>query len=665
MGSLPGTMDNTVDNFEALSLLKGFKLVHMNVRSLSKKIDQIKLLLADSNLDVITMSETWLSDSVHSGTVTLDNYVMYRQDRDFRLVSKKRGGGLLTYIHNKHAADSEQMSEMDRASKDIEAQWSIIHRPHCKNVIICNVYRPPKGNLEKALDYLNECLHEMDMAKNDVFIMGDMNVNYKNQLSAEFKKLNFFIKANCMSQVITNTTRNSDKTKSLLDVVLTNSNYVSAAGTLDHFISDHQPIFVVKKKQRDSRPTVQFEGRSYRNYDKDKFETGLRESKWEEFFEMTDPNKAWEFMINRITLLIDKMCPLRTFKIKNYRPEWVTCELIEQIKDRDYFYKKAKQSDDEDAWNIAKHLRNLTNARIRQARKDFVLDELRENNSDYKKFWKTIRTVIPSDKGKANRDILLIHEGSKLPKSEVAQYINDYFIDIGKLVGGNADGQGGQLDLGLDEDGDREDRWSFRELNETEVYKMVQGINIYKSSGLKNISSFIVREAFSILVSQITFLFNLSIRTATFPHVWKEELVIPIPKTGNLTQVKNYRPISLLPLPGKLLERLIHGQLSEHLEDTLFFTENQHGFRKSHSTIHSAAQLLKYINTKMDQRLPTLTTFIDFWKAFDCVQHPILLSKLKAMNLAPMVTNLFGSYLSERKQRVLANDTHSTFRVIT
>ena len=666
-GKSLGIMDDMVDSFETLSKQKGFKLVHMNVRSLPKKIDQIKLLLADSNLDVITMSETWLNDSVHSGSVALDNYILYRQDRDFKRVSKKRGGGLLTYIRNKHAAESEQWTEMDRASKDIEALWSVIHRPHCKNTVICNVYRPPKGNLEKALDYLGNCFQKVDMVKNDVFVMGDMNVNYKNQLSAEFKKLNFFVKANCMTQVITNTTRNSDKSKSLLDLVLTNSNYIKSVGTLEHYISDHQPIFVIKKKQRDSRPTVEFEGRSYRNYEKDKFGTSLKDMDWREFYRLTDPNKAWDLMIDRITLTIDRMCPMRTFKIKNYRPEWVTPELIELIKDRDYFYKKAKQTNDEDAWNIARHLRNVTNASIRQARKDFVLEELRENKSDYKKFWKTIRTVIPSEKVKANRDILLTHEGRKLPKDEVAQYVNDYFINIGKHPGGGTDIHEDQYSTAQDEDeeGVGEVKWAFREFNEAEVYKMVQSINIYKSSGLSNISSFIVKEAFSILVSQITFLFNLTIKTAVFPQVWKEALVIPIPKTGNLTQVKNFRPISLLPLPGKLLEKLIHSQLSEHLEDTLFFTENQHGFRKNHSTIHSVAQLLNFINTKMDQRLPTLTTFIDFRKAFDCVQHPILLNKLKSMNLDPMVTNWFESYLTGRKQRVLANGTFSSFDAIT
>ena len=146
-------------------------------------------------------------------------------------------------------------------------QWSIIHRPYCKEVILWNVYRPPSGKLDHAISYLNECVKSFDLCKMELFILGDLNVNYKKQSSQDFKKVKFFSQANGLAQLITTTTRNTDKTKSLLDLVLTNSKYISKSGTLNHYISDHQPIFVVKKKGRDSRPTVDFQGRSYRNFD--------------------------------------------------------------------------------------------------------------------------------------------------------------------------------------------------------------------------------------------------------------------------------------------------------------------------------------------------------------------------------------------------------------
>ena len=109
----------------------------------------------------------------------------------------------------------------------------------------------------------------------------------------------------------------------------------------------------------------------------------------------------------------------------------------------------------------------------------------------------------------------------------------------------------------------------------------------------------------------------------------------------------------------------MHAQLSSHLENTKFLNDNQHGFRKHHSTVHSLAQLTNYINTKMDKGQPTLATFIDFRKAFDCVQHPILLGKLSSLGVDTRAVKWFESYLSEREQRVLANNVYSSHQLVT
>ena len=653
-------MDNEISNLDTLNKVKGFKILHLNVRSLPKKMDQIRLMLLKSNLEVITLSETWLNNSVSSISLSLDDYKLFRQDRNHVLVNKKKGGGLLTYVRNDLAADCEPLVDISTATKDIEAQWSQITRPHCKNVVVCNVYRPPTGKLDNAIKYLDECLKGFDLGKVEVYIMGDMNVNYKNKSAVDFKKLNFFIKSNGLSQAIDKTTRNTDKTKSLLDLILTNSLYVKAAGTLEHFISDHQPIFIVKKKGRDRRPSVIFEGRTYRSYDKEVMKQRLLSQNWDEYFKIQDPDEAWDHILTKFMPVIDEMCPIRSFHIKNYKPDWINSELLEQIKDRDYFYKKAKLTGDEDDWNIAKHLRNVTNANIRQAKRDFIVDELQDNKSDYKQFWKTIRSVIPSDKGDARQNINLTQQGVKIAKSKVADHINDYFINIGKQQPGNTIHQTQASDGSVSEE-----VWSVSVFSQSEVLKAVKSINTSKSLGLTNISSFVIKEVFIILIPQITYLFNLSIRMSIFPCVWKEALVIPIPKCGNLSLVKNYRPISLLPIPGKLLEKLVHTQLSEYLDEISFLTDNQHGFRKNHSTLHSVAQVVNYVNLKMDRRLPTLAAFIDFRKVFDCVQHPILLDKLSTIGLHKNLVSWFSSYLTGRKQRVLANNVYSASKTVT
>ena len=559
------------------------------------------------------------------------------------------------------------MEELEISNENIEAQWLYLHKEKCKDVVVCNAYRPPGGDLKKAVGYLEDSLKIFNLGKVDFFLLGDLNINYINKKSPDYKRLNFFVKSNGFTQHINSTTRNTDKTKSLLDLAITNSKFISHAGTLEHFISDHQPIYVIHKKGRDTRPSVKFEGRSYRNFNINKFKEMLTGMDWGYVFDLTDPNEAWEYILKNITTVLDVMCPVRSFHIKNYRPDWMTKELIEQVKDRDYFYKKAKLQGDEDAWNVAKYLRNRTNANIRQAKREFILDELKAHDDNPKKFWKVIRKVVPTGKSDQSNDIMLKHNGKKIDKDQVAQYINDYFINVGKISTPYSQKAHDPTAAPIIDPGEIEGPL-FAELGtvtEREVYKVVQEINISKSSGLENVSSFILKEAFKTLISEVTFMFNLSIKKSKFPNVWKQALVVPIPKTGNLTLVKNYRPISLLPLPGKILEKLVHQQLSTYLETESLLSDKQHGFRKKHSTVHSVAQLSNYISKKMDTRTPTLVAYVDFKKAFDCVQHSVLLAKLASLGVGRSIVNWVESYLSNREQRVFANNCVSPSKKIT
>ena len=577
--------------------------------------------------------------------------------------TKKRGGGVIMYIHAKHASSTESLDDMNMSNEHIEAQWVQIHRPACKNMVICNMYRPPTGNLPKAITYLEDCLKALNHNKTDIFVLGDMNVDDLNKKSPEYKKLSFFANSNGLTQCINTTTRVTAKTKSLIDLVLTNSKFIKTAGSLDHHISDHQPIFVIHKKSRDKRPTVEFKGRSYRDFDKATFQAKLSGIDWLKFYEIKEVNKAWNFLLSQITEILDKMCPIRSFRIKNYRPDWMTDELIEQIKDRDYFYRKAKKTGNEDAWNIAKHLRNTTNSNIRLAKRDFILNQLRLHDNNAKKFWKVIKTVVPTGKESLSKEIMLKEGANKIERCKVATFINDFFINVGKMNCKMVMSQ----KVPSDENVSPDDLlpYSLTEVSEREVTRVVRSINVSKSSGLDNINSSSIKIAFEFLIPEITHMYNLSIQLASFPDSWKKALVIPIPKKGNLTNVQNYRPISLLPLPGKIMEKLVHQNISRYLESNSLLATEQHGFRKNHSTVHSIAQLTNYIHKRLDNKYPTLALFIDFKKAFDCVQHPVLLNKLENMNLELSATSWIKDYLSRRQQRVLANDTYSNYQDIT
>ena len=543
--------------------------------------------------------------------------------------------------------------------KHIEAQWTQIIRENCKNITLCNLYRPPGGDLDLALSYLNTCINSINRKKNDLFIIGDFNVNYENKGSKLYKKLAFFEASNNLTQLTEGSTRVSKNAHSLLDLILKDDKYVSESGTLEHMISDHQPIFAVKKKNRNTKSSANFTGRSYKFFNFDEFKDRLCQSKINSDYAITNPEELWEYILSEITTDLNTYCPIRNFKIKNYRPDWITDQLIESIKDRDYYYVKAKRTGKEDDWNIAKHLRNTTNKQIQQAKANYVLNKLQQYKGDCVKFWKQLKSIYPSSKSTNRAKVTLENNGQVIPDNETASFINDFFINIGNAKKSKRHTVGNVPSQVLPASSAESPTFT-----ETEVYNIIKLICTNKSSGLTNISSRAVKEAFFALITPLTYLFNLSLRQQIFPSGWKEATVIPIPKGGDPSQVTNLRPISLLPLPGKILEKLIHGKISEYLEGNGLLTSYQHGFRKNHSTIGSIHQVVDKISVNLDRRIPTLVVFINFKKAFDCVQHDILLTKLKDFGLDTITLRWIESYLSQRKQRVLANDILSDQSVI-
>ena len=164
-----------------------------------------------------------------------------------------------------------------------------------------------------------------------------------------------------------------------------------------------------------------------------------------------------------------------------------------------------------------------------------------------------------------------------------------------------------------------------------------------------------IKDAFEAIPDKLTRLFNLSIAKRKFPEQWKVATVIPLQKVGNKTDVNNFRPISLLPLPGKLLEKIIHNQTMTYLENNNILTPHQNGFRANHSTISTIANLTDDIFQAINDKQITYALFIDFCKAFDTINHNILLKKLSKLGFSQNSYQWFKSYLANRSQCTLAN----------
>ena len=643
----------------------GLSIAHLNVGSLLaiNKFEMFKTQIKSSNIDIFGISESWLSDAVPTELIDITGFNVARLDRTWSDIETsttcKKGGGLLCYINSSIQFSDTKYSHLNCSCKDLELQWVTVSGVNLRQIVILNVYRPPQGNYTKACKLINDSITQAGLKENaEVFLMGDFNIDLKLKESPLTKELMFTTGLNGLLPKIHETTRRSNKagkiTETCIDNIFTNSSIIAESRVLNLNISDHLAVFVRRKKPRITTKKVNFVGRSYKNFIREDFQESLINKDWTEFYNSSDPEECWGLLENTIRSELDLTCPLKNFRLKEIREAWITNELLEEINDKDSYLKIARASGAEDDWQTARRERNRVGKMVRNAKAEFVKEQQREFKNDPKKFWKAISTIMPKKKQSSNNISLMDqYTGADVPNTEVADYINNFFSNIGPDLASKLT-----------------EPWSFQgtpseeecqELSTDyeEVLKLCKEISISKSSGISDIAAKIFKSAFLVLIPQLVYLFNLSFSTGNFPNRWKQATVIPLFKGGDRKLVGNYRPISLLPLPGKLIEKIAHNKLSSFLEEQGVLSDRQNGFRKGFSTASAVSDLTDDIFSATNESETTLAFFVDLRKAFDTVSHDILCKKISNYGLRGKVLGWCSNYLANREQQTLVNNVKS------
>ena len=198
----------------------------------------------------------------------------------------------------------------------------------------------------------------------------------------------------------------------------------------------------------------------------------------------------------------------------------------------------------------------------------------------------------------------------------------------------------------------------FRPTNTFEVNKIIMSLK-NKLSNIKTYSVKILKFISSIISPILACLINISIFSGHFPAPFKIARVVPIFKSGDKNNVNNYRPISILPIFSKIFEKIVFNQIYNYFEIFKLFNPSQFGFRKKNSTSNTITNALQYIYDHLDQGDSVVSVFLDFSKAFDCVNHKILLGKMSMYGVRGVANRWFQSYLSGRRQYVSLNNITS------
>ena len=203
-------------------------------------------------------------------------------------------------------------------------------------------------------------------------------------------------------------------------------------------------------------------------------------------------------------------------------------------------------------------------------------------------------------------------------------------------------------------------------VTEAEVYSELKRLKLGKASGPDGQSNELLKIASRSLAPSMTMLFNKILRSSTYPDLWKRANVSPIYKKGNRQEKNNYRPVSLLPVAGKVLERLVFKRMYTYCMENNLLTWRNSGFKKMDSTTNQLVYIVNSIYENLDKNEDTCLVFLDQSKAFDRIHHPSLMHKIKQLGIKGPLFNLLESYLHNRKMRVVLDGAKSRwFNIFT
>ena len=355
---------------------RGLKIAHINIQSLRFKTDYLHIFLFENNIDVLCVTESWLTAEIDDDEIMIDGFNMYRKDRD----NGQEHGGIVVYIKEGIDYNNDVNISVD---SEVETVLTEINLPCTKPILLGTVYRQPNSNVD-LLNKIDLMFQSVSSNYNEIIIVGDFNLDlYKHDFS---KKVDYLAKNSNFMQLINEPTRITQTTKTILDLAfVSRPEMVTASGVHHLGLSDHSLIYVVRKCKKIKHPPKISKSRSYKNFNDVNFINSLKDKNFDKVTSYSDVDTAWSVWSDMFNEVCNDHAPIREKRIKSYLPEWVTSDFLRLTKDKEFYYDKASKTNDPLDWEKAKSLRNkVNNLRINLKRK-FYNNEIENNLKNSKK----------------------------------------------------------------------------------------------------------------------------------------------------------------------------------------------------------------------------------------------------------------------------------------
>ena len=301
---------------------------------------------------------------------------------------------------------------------------------------------------------------------------------------------------------------------------------------------------------------------------------------------------------------------------------------------------------------------------MRLAKQKYYAEIFEKHKFDIKKTWRSINEILLKTKKAHDFPSYLMVDDEKIENSlEIAIKFNDFFVNIGPALSEKIKSPNKSFDSFLKKQ--ITCTFHFDTLTPNDVLKAIQKLKPKSSTGHDGISTKLLKRAGPTLSTVLALIINQSLFSGIFPDQLKIAKIIPLYKKGDSHVLDNYRPISLLPALSKVFERVVFKQLYTYFTSKKLLYKSQYVFREDHSTELAALEFIDKISEDLDNGRIPIALFLDLSKAFDTLNHEILLAKLKYYGIQNKELSWFHSYLTDRKQYVEMDGSRSPNLTIT
>ena len=610
-----------------------------NIQSIANKLDETEIVVSLSKINVIILTETWLTENTKN-TVSFTDYIPYHKTRD---ICDRASGGVAILVS--HDMIPTRLVKLE--SDHLECLW-LACRPRwlprvASVIVLCAVYYPGSNSLyapnqDELIDHIivNTQYLKNKYSNPLFFILGDFNDLCIERL----------LKICQFTQKVKVPTRG----RKTLDYIISNAcdnlynepYTIPKIGKGDHFPVIYEPKMYKPPPQKKNKVNK----RNFLRSAVLEFGNWITHHNWSEVLEEDDPDLKVCAYIKTIWYQIEKYFPLQTVTLSNTDKPWITPDIKKKIQLR---RKAHLQKNFEVRDQLHKAIKKMCfELRLKYRKNNIHL----LNNLESKNWYRQINTIIYPDKCSHNK-IINIPELAGLDLCDIVGMINNKFAETCR--------QYAPLDLSslpayLPQNN------THIEIDELKTYNSLKKV-ASKSPGPWDIPPRLLEEFSPELATPICDIVKACLKKGVFPKMWKKAKVVPIPKSNPPESLADLRPISLTPAPAKILEKIIATELSKQIETKL--DTCQFGNTKGSSATHYLIKLTDMAYAGAEEGKATTAITIDYPKAFDYIDHNILIKKLINLGVSANIVKLLISFLSNRSHCTKVGNETSSYKEIS